>query len=423
MHERSPWWLVAGVFLVLAVSSGFGFYNLSVYMNALAAERGFAVADLSAAVALLFLASGICGVAVGRAIESWDVRWVMLGGAALGGLALGLIGEATAIWQVWLLFALFGAGNSGVSLVPGTTVVTRWFPGANRSIALSVASTGLSMGGLLLTPLCANVLHVWQVEASMPWFGVVYFLTIAPIAALLVRSWPPGTEPEATPMPAAGVGRSLRSRFFVGTVVAYIGIMASQVGGIAHMFNHVERFAGHVVASTAVMALTLASIAGRLGGGFVLAAGVPIRAFTAFNVAGQSIGLAVLAWAAQPAVAVAGAVLFGVTIGNLLMLQPLLLVQAFGPARYPRIFAIAHAASTAGVAGGPLALGIAHDLANYGWAFGAAALASVCALFAFLAAGALPTGYTDASEPALAGTRGSGGAQPSPRESTTLPKV
>lgn len=412
MDEKSPWWLVAGVFMVLAVSSGFGFYNISVYMNALAAERGFAVADLSAAVALLFLASGLCGVAVGRAIESWDVRWVMLGGAALGAVALALIGEATAMWQVWLLFALFGAGNSGVSLVPGTTVVTRWFPGANRSIALSVASTGLSVGGLLLTPLCASVLHAWRVEAAMPWFGVAYFMAIAPISLLLVRSWPPGAAQDARPMGVVGVGRSLRSRFFVGTVVAYIAIMGSQVGGIAHMFNHVERFAGHVVASTAVMALTLASIAGRLGGGFILAAGFPIRSFTAFNVAGQSVGLAVLALAAQPTVAVAGAVLFGVTIGNLLMLQPLLLVQAFGPARYPRIFAIAHAASTAGVAGGPLVLGIVHDLANYGWAFGAAALASVFAVIAFLAAGALPASHADVAA-----------SQPSPKVSTTLPKV
>ena len=128
MQPKSPWWLVVGVFLVLSVSSGFGFYNLSVYMNALAAERSFAVANLSAAVALLFLASGVGGIVVGRLIERYDVRLVMVAGAALGGLALALIGSADALWQVYLLFALFGLGNSGVSLVPGTTVVTRWFP-------------------------------------------------------------------------------------------------------------------------------------------------------------------------------------------------------------------------------------------------------------------------------------------------------
>ena len=53
MSPKSPWWLVAGVFAVLSISSGFGFYNLSVYMNALATERGLAVADLSGAIAVL----------------------------------------------------------------------------------------------------------------------------------------------------------------------------------------------------------------------------------------------------------------------------------------------------------------------------------------------------------------------------------
>ena len=41
------WWIVAGVFLVLTVSSGFGFYNLSVYINVLAAARGFSVRNRS----------------------------------------------------------------------------------------------------------------------------------------------------------------------------------------------------------------------------------------------------------------------------------------------------------------------------------------------------------------------------------------
>ena len=65
MSPRSPWWLVAGVFTVLSISSGFGFHSLSVYMNALATERGLAVADLSAAIAVLFLAGGFGGMVSG----------------------------------------------------------------------------------------------------------------------------------------------------------------------------------------------------------------------------------------------------------------------------------------------------------------------------------------------------------------------
>lgn len=389
MKRKSPWWLVAGVFVVLAISSGFGFYNLSVYMNALAHEQDLAVADLSAATALLFLASGAGGVVVGRLIERYDVRHVMLAGAALGGVALTLIGAATEVWHLWLLYALFGAGNSGVSLVPCTTVVNRWFPGANRAVALSVASTGLSIGGALLTPACASVVKAVGMATAMPWFGAAYGLAIAPVALVLVRSWP---EPigDRPAVPVAPAGAALRQRFFLGVTAAFVGIMASQVGGIAHLFNHVERFAGHLAASAAVMALSLASICGRLLGGWVLAAGFPILAFTMVNIAGQSAGLLVLGLAGSKLTAVAGAALFGVSVGNLLMLHPLLLVQAFGPGRYPRIYSIGNAAATVGVAGGPLAMGIVHDAAGYAWAFGLAAALSVLALLCFFGAGGLP---------------------------------
>ena len=390
MNTRSPWWLVAGVFIVLAMSSGFGFYNLSVYMNALVTERAFEVADVSGAIALLFVVSGATGIAVGRLIERYDVRVVMVAGAVIGAAALAMVGAATEVWQIWLLYALFGVGNSGVSLVPATTVVTRWFPDANRSIAMSVASTGLSAGGVVLAPLSANVIHLTGLEAAMPWFGAVYFAAIVPTAVLLVRSWPPGS-PRRAAGTASGLDGAWRSRFFVAATAAYVAVMAAQVGAIAHLFNHVATLTNHLAASTSVSLLAAASIVGRLGGGFILAAGFPIRLLTGANIAVQGLGLALLGFADSAPAALFGAALFGITVGNLLMLQPLLLVQAFGVVRYPRMFAVANGLSTLGVAGGPLAMGVIHDASNYLWSFGFAAVVSVVALGLFIAAGALPS--------------------------------
>ena len=389
MKPRSPWWLIAGVFVVLAMSSGFGFHNLSVYMNALVAERSFSVADVSAAVALLFIVSGIAGVAIGRLIERHDVRLVMVAGAVCGAAALALIGAASEVWQVWALYALFGVGNSGVSLVPATTVVTRWFPGANRSIAMSISSTGLSVGGVLIAPASAQVIHFLGVAAAMPWFAVVYLAVIAPTALLLVRSWPPGASTAGTP-PPRDMGDDLYSRFFIGATIAYVALMAAQVGGIAHLFNHVATVTDHIVGSTAVSLLALVSIFGRLLGGFLLAAGFPIRVLTGVSLAIQGLGLGVLGYAQAPVASLLGTAVFGLSVGNLLMLQPLLLVQAFGVQHYPRLFAVSHACSTVGVAGGPLAMGIIHDASSYAGSFGAAAVASAAALAVFVAAGALP---------------------------------
>ena len=371
------------------MSSGFGFHNLSVYMNALVAERSFSVTSISAAVALMFIVSGIAGVVVGRLIERHDVRLVMVAGAVIGAAALALIGRASEVWQVWALYALFGVGNSGVSLVPATTVVTRWFPGANRSIAMSIASTGLSAGGVLLAPASAQVIHFVGVSTAMPWFAVVYLAVIAPTALLLVRSWPPGPSSAGTP-PPRDMGGDLYSRFFVGATIAYVALMAAQVGGIAHLFNHVATVNDHIVGSTAVSLLALVSIFGRLLGGFLLAAGFPIRVLTGVSLAIQAFGLGVLGYAETPVTSLVGTAVFGLSVGNLLMLQPLLLVQAFGVQHYPRLFAVSHACSTVGVAGGPLAMGIIHDASSYAGSFGAAAIASGVALVVFIAAGALP---------------------------------
>ena len=55
---------------------------------------------------------------------------------------------------------------------------------------------------------------------------------------------------------------------------------------------------------------------------------------------------------------------FGLTIGSFLMMQPLLLAEAFGTRSYARIYSVSTLCASVGVALGPLLLGWAHDLAD-----------------------------------------------------------
>ena len=170
------WWVVAGLFLILTVSSGFGFYNHSVYLNALSADGAFSVADVSVAISFYFLAGGIAGIGVARLIDQVEVRRIMIIGAAVAGIALTLLGQARELWHLHGLFMLFGIGNTGVSIVIATTLVTRWFPGRNRSIALSLASTGLSFGGVVFTPMTAFLLDRMAFEPVAAGLGAAFFL-------------------------------------------------------------------------------------------------------------------------------------------------------------------------------------------------------------------------------------------------------
>lgn len=387
------WWIVAGVFVVLLVSSGFGFYNLSVYLTVLVAERGFSVSEVSLAVSLFFVVGGVAGIGVAGLLERFDVRVVMLSGAALAGLALGSTAHAPALWQLYGLYVLFGIGNSAVSIVTSTTLVTRWFPGKNRSVALSVASTGLSMGGVLLTPLTARLFNGMDVAVVMPWLGVAFFALIAPVVLGLLGRRPDDHRRtgDGAPTEAGWAFReAVRSRFFVLVTSAYVVCMGAQVGSIAHLYNRAEGVFGFAVAASAVQVLTVMSILCRLLGG-VLVTRVSMRAYTLGNLLGQAIGLGLVARAESASAMLIGAGVFGATVGNLLMLHPLWLAEAFGVKAYARIFSLSNAITVLGVAGGPVVLGLIYDWQDYRVAYLGAMGLSLLAWVMMFAAGPTPT--------------------------------
>jgi len=389
------WFVVAGLFVVLTVSSGLGFYNLSVYMNVLAQETGFSVSALSIAVSLFFIVGGLSGMGVALLLDRFDVRLVMVAGALLAGLALAFSGFVTALWQLYGLYVLFGMGNSAVSIVTSTTLVTRWFPGSNRGVALSIASTGLSMGGVLLTPLSARLFEAFGVGTVMPWLGVLFFTVMLPVVVVVLRPRPDaakGHEPVAVEQGWTH-SAAVRSRFFILLTIGYVLCMGSQVGGISHLYNRAEGEVGYAVAATAVQMLTVMSILCRLLGG-LLVTRISLRLFTLLNLLGQGSGLALVSTADSAAGILLGAGLFGATVGNLLMLHPLWLAEAFGVRDYPRIFSLSNALTTLGVAGGPVLLGFLYDFRGYELAYLVAAGMSGLAAAVIFAAGATPDGNT-----------------------------
>ena len=93
-----------------------------------------------------------------------------------------------------------------------------------------------------------------------------------------------------------------------------------------------------------------------------LVATVPMMGFTAALAGLQSVALIGVGLSQSPFLIFASIILFGLTIGNLLMMQPLLMAQRFGVRDYPTIFGRSQAIGIIGVAGGPLLIGWLFDV-------------------------------------------------------------
>jgi hypothetical protein len=131
----------------------------------------------------------------------------------------GVLGQVQEQWQLFVVYAVFAAGWSAAGLVPVTTVVTRWFH-TRRSVALSVASTGLSAGGILITPLAKRLLDQQGLAAGTPWLGALFVVGIVPVAWFVVRP-----DPEAEGWAPDGARRA------VGEVPLPPGVFTVRRGG------------------------------------------------------------------------------------------------------------------------------------------------------------------------------------------------
>jgi len=359
------WKVVGALFVMQTFASGLGFYNHSVILAALSNEAGFPLTIASSAVSVFFLVSGFSGLIVGALLEKYDVRLIIGIGTILASGALVMLGFVNEIWQLYLVYIVFGVGFSASGLLPATTLVARWFH-QNRAKALSVASTGLSLGGVLITPLSASLVASQGIVIASPWMGIAYFLGVFPICVFVLRSQPAdmglrpdgGTHHADSPTVLDGIVFSvaIRGQYFWVLSISFLFVMLAQVGGIAHQYGIITRHFDPADAAYGIAILPLFSILGRLAGGFIIDS-VSTSKFTVAMMLLQSMALGLMALAPSGFAIIGALALFGITVGNLLMLQPLLIAEVYGLISYSRIYSWSNFVTILGIASGPALMG------------------------------------------------------------------
>lgn len=406
------WYVVAAVFVIMTVTCGLGFYNLSVYLKAFVTNNGFSVEKTSSATALFFLSGGIAGLGVASIIDRFDARWCITGSTILMAIAIAGAGYVTELWQLYLFYAIFGIGYSGTALIPGTTIVARWFT-RQRSKAIAYASTGLSFGGILFTPLSVQMIESLGLKTASPLLAILLILGVIPVTWLLLRSDPaqmglapdgdaPQRAADGSLLPADGIDfrTAIHSRFFILFTTAYVFAMMAQVGSLAHQFRLISlRTGSDHWGAVAVSVMAASSITGRLIGGSLLQY-VPHKTYVLALFLIQGTAFLCFAYTHGPIPLLFVSALFGATVGNLQMMQPLVLAEAFGLKAYARILSLAQMITTCANALGPILLGVLYERAGgYDTAYLVIANLSVLALIALSFAGPVHAEKNKAAQP------------------------
>ncbi len=385
------WKVVATAFAVAVFSWGIGFYGPSVFLHVLHGQRGWPVSVISAAITAHYLVSA----AIVIRLPELHCRFGMatMTRAATGATAAGLLGWASAAapWQLFAAAVLTGAGFAATSGAAIIAMVSPWFE-RRRPVALSHALNGASAAGILFAPLWVLLIDKTGFVVAAVLVGVVMIAAIWPLAGRFLRPTPETKgvaldggisslrvrtrQTERQPRPLRVLFRD--RRFATLSAGFALGFFA-QIGLVTHLVERLAPVLGHRGAATALGIAALSAVPGRLLLGGLLGRADRRLAATG-NFTMQACGVGLIALTSSTPALLMGCVLFGLGIGNLVLLPPIIAQAEFEPADIPRVVALVTAINQAVFAFAPFAFGALHDLTgSYAVPFSAAAVFELAA--------------------------------------------
>ncbi len=372
------WYIAIACAALMFVGVGVGYYGLPIFLKPLKEEHGWTTTQVSWAPAIYFCVSGLTSAFVGPYVDRYGPTKFMLIGTVINGISAAFIGLVNELWQLYIVYFVFAVAFGMSSSIAVNAIMTRWFV-RRRALAMSISSTGVSLGGVILAPVASMLVESGGLELATPILGALVLIVALPVI-LMVIAWEPaqmGLHPDgdtATAVRAAAArpemaaqyrfwtrGEAMRTVGFWAIFVAFLLVLVAQTGYVIHQVSFLEdRLGSRNEAAFTLSVTAFGSIVARLVVG-IFADGVDRRLLTVVLFVVQATAIMLIIHTENVAATWALTLVFGLTIGNVYMMQSLLVGEIFGMVSFGAIFGLISLAGQAGSGLGPIGVGIIHD--------------------------------------------------------------
>jgi sugar phosphate permease len=375
MDRFYGWWIVFSGSIILFVASGIGFYCHSVILDPLREMHSWSKGTVSAAITLFFFTNGVAGLFMGRWVDRYGPKWFLVFGSILFGAGLFALTKVNTLPQLFAVYLILALGFCSTSLVPVNTLLTNWFI-RRRGFAMSIASNGLSLGGMIMVPLTSFFIFRLGFNQAMTILACIYIAVIIPVTLIFIKQRPSdiGQFPDGdTPRDQGQTLKKNRSQMQIWTrrqamkttafwsiAIAFMFALAGQIAYLVHQVSFLAQYLGNQQAAAAVSITTGASIMGRLViGNFVDR--MDKRFVTMGCVLLQGAAVMTLAFNNHVVTLYLCTFFFGLTMGPLIMVQSLLIGECFGIPSFATMSGAIGLITIPGAAFGPVIAGVIFD--------------------------------------------------------------
>lgn len=370
------WKVVTSGAVVLTLQSGLILQAFGNYAVILREQFGWSTTTISVAYASNRSESGLLGPIQGWALNRFGSRAVMRFGALLALIGFIWFSRMNTPIEFVISFFLISAGAGFAGFITVVTETVHWFE-RKRAMALSLASGGFAVGGLMIPLVVLSMRHFgWRQTALVSGFVLV-------AVTFVVSTWFGHTPAElgqpvdgVAPLPGADgvrvptdhswhftVREAIRTRAFWLLAFAHASALLVVGAVMAHLALYLTGDLGYTLqaASFVVAGVTIAQIAGQLVGGY-LGDRTSKRWLSAGAMWGHAAGLLLLTFAVAPWMVWGFALLHGLAWGARGPLMSAIRADYFGSTAFGQIMGYSSIILMFGMIGGPLLAGILADV-------------------------------------------------------------
>jgi MFS family permease len=366
-------WLTVVVCL-LGISTGpaaFGLASLFLLGGPIGQEFGWSSTAISTAVSVMMLCTAFSLPFVGRLVDRFGVKQVLVPSVVIFGLCLVAGSLITEYWQFIAVYVAMGTIAVGTNSVPYMRVLTSWFD-RRRGLAIGIAGSGTGLGFGYVPLVTEQLVSHYGWRGGYVGLGLIMLVFTLPMILFLLHEKPQtfGLHPdgastdERAVQPATSgdtLAEAIRRRDFWTLIAIFAGLAFVLYGLIPHMVPILQDRGMPVnQAAWIASAFGWSAFGGRLLIGFLVDRyDARHIAFTFFSL--SALGLVLLAVPGPTWALAVAAILLGVSLGAEVDMLAYLTSRYFGLKNFAQIFGVMFSAVMVAMSLSPLAFGAVYD--------------------------------------------------------------
>ncbi|MFH1382193.1 MAG: MFS transporter [Chloroflexota bacterium] len=377
------WWITLASLGITFIAGGTGFYSFGILLKPLIAEFGWSRGSASVAQSIYIIVAAASGLLVGKMLERYGAKMTVIIGATITGISWFLLSRTTTTWYLYSMYFFVGFGLGIGGLVAVGVLIANWFT-RRRGTALGIAMAGLALGAAILVPLVGFITEKYGWRIAYIFMGIAVFAIDIPLALILK------TKPEEMGLLPDGETRSELNTAAIKAVssappkptsppkrggmppwltslplwLLCLSFTLAQIGEIAIITHEASFFVDMGIAATA--AASALGFTGAMGGVGRLVFGwlvdrMSTRYVVLLSFAMQLAGVLILMQTQTMATVWLFVFVFGFSMGGLVALMPLAIVDLFGRTSFGTIYGFVHFVVISLSAAGPSLAGFIFD--------------------------------------------------------------